>query len=164
MIYFLQDCHGRIKIGYSKDDCKVRIAALQIGNSEKLSLVGQIAGSQEDEKKLHKRFAKSNCSGEWFYLTRDILNFLIKHFSKNAIPRSRTTTPPPPKTLGSVSAGEVMPLVVFGERMNLANRSLAAAQRAGLRTILFGRVKFVLGSDALVWFSQLAEKQVQETK
>jgi hypothetical protein len=47
----------------------------------------------------------------------------------------------------------------FGRRLGFADKALADAQRAGLRTILFGRCKFVLGSDALDWFRRLGEQQ-----
>ncbi len=66
---------------------------------------------------------------------------------------------PGPRLLGSVAAGEVMPLREFGRRMGLASRALADAQRHGLRTVLFGRCKFVLGSDVLGWFNRLAAQQ-----
>ena len=62
-------------------------------------------------------------------------------------------------TLGSVHSDEVLPLREFGRRMGLASRALADAQRQGLRTVLFGRMKYVLGSDALAWFQGLAERQ-----
>lgn len=60
---------------------------------------------------------------------------------------------------GSVSFTEVMPLREFGRRLGLARRALADAQRKGLRTVLFGRCKFVLGQDAIAWFRRLAEEQ-----
>jgi hypothetical protein len=66
---------------------------------------------------------------------------------------------PAPRPLGSVSAGEVLPLREFGRRLNLADRALADAQRQGLKTILFGRNKYVMGSDALDWFKRLGEQQ-----
>ena len=72
-------------------------------------------------------------------------------------------TEPAPRQLGSISAGEVMPMSEFGRRLNLKNQALADAQRAGLRTILFGRCKYVLGSDALDWFRRLADAQAGDT-
>ncbi len=60
---------------------------------------------------------------------------------------------------GSVRSDEVLTLREFGRRLNLAERALANAQRHGLRSIMFGRVKFVLGSDALDWFRSLADQQ-----
>jgi len=54
---------------------------------------------------------------------------------------------PPPRALGSVSSGEVLPLKEFGRRMNLANRALADAQR----TICFLReeLRILRDSEAL---------------
>ena len=60
---------------------------------------------------------------------------------------------------GSVNRDEILTLREFGRRLNLASPALADAQRQGLRTTLFGRVKFVLGQDALDWFHRLAEQQ-----
>jgi len=58
---------------------------------------------------------------------------------------------------GSVRADEVITLREFGRRLGLGNRALCDAQRQGLRTVLFGRVKFVLGADALGFFRRLAD-------
>ncbi|MGA2063837.1 MAG: hypothetical protein ABSG86_02660 [Thermoguttaceae bacterium] len=71
-------------------------------------------------------------------------------------------TVPAPRPLGSVSAGEVLCLREFGRRLNLADRALADAQREGLRTILFGRNKYVLGCDALDWFKRLRDQQADQ--
>lgn len=72
---------------------------------------------------------------------------------------------PPKQTLttghGSVSAHEVLTLREFGRRLGLANRALCDAQRAGLRTVLVGRTKFVVGSHALEWFAKLADEQAE---
>ena len=68
-------------------------------------------------------------------------------------------TEAPPRACGSIHAGEVLSMAEFGRRLGFADKALSDAQKAGLRTILFGRCKFVLGSDALVWFRRLAEHQ-----
>jgi len=60
---------------------------------------------------------------------------------------------------GSVSAQEVLTLREFGRRLGLAKQALCDAQRAGLKTAIVGRVKFVVGSDAVEWFKLLAERQ-----
>jgi hypothetical protein len=60
---------------------------------------------------------------------------------------------------GSVHAGEILTLREFGRRLGLANKALCDAQRAGLKTALVGRVKFVIGADALDWFGKMAEQQ-----
>ena len=60
---------------------------------------------------------------------------------------------------GSVSTNEVLSLREAGRRLGLASRALCDCQRQGLRTILCGRVKYVLGSDVLAFFQQLRDKQ-----
>jgi hypothetical protein len=60
---------------------------------------------------------------------------------------------------GSVSADEIVPLREFGRRLGLGKRALCDCQRDGLRTVLVGRMKFVLGSDAVAWFGRLAENR-----
>ena len=73
--------------------------------------------------------------------------------------KARPLDTPAPRQLGSISAGEVMPMREFGRRLDLHDKALSDAQKAGLRTICFGRCKFVLGSDALDFFKRLAERQ-----
>ena len=63
---------------------------------------------------------------------------------------------------GSVSADEVLTLREFGRRLGLASRALCDCQRAGLRTVLVGRTKYVLGTDVLTWFRNLADEQAAE--
>jgi hypothetical protein len=60
---------------------------------------------------------------------------------------------------GSVSAYEVLTLREFGRRLGLAKQALCDAQRAGLKTAIVGRVKFVVGSHAVEWFRNQAEQQ-----
>jgi hypothetical protein len=60
---------------------------------------------------------------------------------------------------GSVSVNEVMTLREFGRRLGLAQRACCDAQRQGLRTIIFGRCKFVLGEDVVAWFRRLGEEK-----
>ena len=66
---------------------------------------------------------------------------------------------PPTTGRGSVSRHEVMSLREFGRRLGLAKQALCDCQREGLRTVLCGRCKFVLGEDAIDFFRKLAEQQ-----
>ena len=68
----------------------------------------------------------------------------------------------PPIGRGSVSAHEVLTLRELGRRLGLAHKALCDAQRAGLRTALVGRVKFVVGADAVEWFRHQAEQQATD--
>ncbi len=63
---------------------------------------------------------------------------------------------------GSVRADEILTLREFGRRLGLASRALCDCQRSGLRTVLCGRVKFVMGADALDYFRRLAAAQAGE--
>ena len=63
------------------------------------------------------------------------------------------------RQLGSITADELLPMREFGRRLDLHDKCLSDAQKAGLRTVMFGRQKFVLGSDALDFFRRLAERQ-----
>ncbi|MFZ1934365.1 MAG: hypothetical protein WCB27_19785 [Thermoguttaceae bacterium] len=66
---------------------------------------------------------------------------------------------PAPRASGSIHADEVLSMAEFGRRLGFADKALSDAQKAGLRTIVVGRCKFILGSDALDWFRRLAEQQ-----
>ncbi len=74
----------------------------------------------------------------------------------------RPLDPTPAIGRGSVRADEVMSLREFGRRLGLAARALCDCQRAGLRTVLVGRCKFVIGADALRWFAAMAQQQAEQ--
>jgi hypothetical protein len=69
-IYFIQR-GAALKVGWARNPNK-RLNELQVGSPWRLSLIGVVPGSQEDEKKLHRRFAAARISGEWFR-RRDII-------------------------------------------------------------------------------------------
>lgn len=57
----------------------------------------------------------------------------------------------------SICRDELMPLEEAGRRLRLGGTGMRQAQKAGLRTIKFGRIKYCLGSDILDFFERLAE-------
>ncbi len=59
----------------------------------------------------------------------------------------------------SVSAQEVLSLREFGRWLGLGRQALCDAQRHGLPTVTVGRVKFVVGSQAVAWFTSQAQQQ-----
>ncbi len=59
----------------------------------------------------------------------------------------------------SISAHEVTTLREFGRRLNLGKQALCDAQRHGLPTVTVGRVKFVVGAQAVAWFTAQAQQQ-----
>jgi hypothetical protein len=61
--------------------------------------------------------------------------------------------------LGPVMANAVYPMREFGRLLDLHDKALADAQKQGLKTIKFGRQKFILGRDGLAFFQELADRQ-----
>jgi hypothetical protein len=60
---------------------------------------------------------------------------------------------------GSVCADEILTLREAGRRLNLANRAWCIFQKQGLRVILAGRVKLVLGRDLIAFFDSRMDGQ-----
>lgn len=56
-----------------------------------------------------------------------------------------------------ISAHEVYPLAEVARRLGWGQRSIRAAQRRGLRTIPFGKMKYCLGADVLRFFEALGQ-------
>lgn len=75
-IYFVE-ADGHIKIGFAKN-WRSRITTLQIANHRRLKVVGVIAGSQEQERGLHQRFAHLRSRGEWFQKGEELANYIEK--------------------------------------------------------------------------------------
>ncbi len=63
--------------------------------------------------------------------------------------------PPSPGLAVGIRADELLPLRALRERLGWGERTIAQAQRDGLRVISYGRWKYVLGADVLAWFAGL---------
>jgi hypothetical protein len=72
-VYFItQEDESYVKIGIAINIEK-RLACLQIGNPQKLKVVGVIKrGGRSKEKQLHDQFNKYRASGEWFRFEKPI--------------------------------------------------------------------------------------------
>jgi hypothetical protein len=76
-VYFIaDDVSGCIKIGWCRGRVECRLKTLQCGNSNELTIVGQMAGTILDEHALHRRFADAHRFGEWFRATRELRAFI----------------------------------------------------------------------------------------
>lgn len=75
-VYFISD-GDYVKIGVSKDS-KDRLNKLQTGSSKKLELVFEIVceNPYEVEANLHRQFSKYRHIGEWFVLSKEILEYV----------------------------------------------------------------------------------------
>jgi hypothetical protein len=79
VIYFIQaGKRGSIKIGYTNQPVSRRITDLQIACPAQLYLLLVIRGSEETEKRLHRKFAHLHRRGEWFYPGRRLLRYLAQ--------------------------------------------------------------------------------------
>jgi hypothetical protein len=55
-----------VKIGFTGGELRRRLAALQTGAPEPLTLFGQIAATIATERVLHEKFGQYRAQGEWF--------------------------------------------------------------------------------------------------
>lgn len=75
MIYFVQAPSGPIKIGFTGDWRKRRIA-LQSGNPERLTTLLVVPGERVDEQALHRAFAAHRVRSEWFAPVDELLAYI----------------------------------------------------------------------------------------
>lgn len=61
--YAIQNGRGMVKLGVTTN-MPARLRDLQIGSADTLTVLGVVAGNQEQA--LHTRFAHSHVRGEWF--------------------------------------------------------------------------------------------------
>lgn len=92
MIYFIRDSTGAIKIGYTSNNIKARLANLQTANSNPLTVLKVIEGTLEDEKEWHKKFEKDKIKGEWFKSTKE-LQKAIRYTDKFKRPQNADSIP-----------------------------------------------------------------------
>ena len=78
-VYFLRRASGGpIKIGYSWNP-RVRAEALRTTYREPMDILGVLPGQRWHECELHRRFAHSVVSGEWFEETPELIVFIAQH-------------------------------------------------------------------------------------
>ena len=63
-------------------------------------------------------------------------------------------TGPKPDGFGSISADEILPLREVARRLGWGQRTIRSAQRDGLETVPYGKMKYCLGADVLAFFSK----------
>ena len=70
-----------------------------------------------------------------------------------------TTADPHPAAVGMIRDGEVYRLRELQRRMGWGEHATRRARAAGLVLVTFGREKYALGADVLIFFRQLGERQ-----
>jgi regulatory protein YycH of two-component signal transduction system YycFG len=75
-VYFIADSRRNlVKIGVSQNPL-ARLSQVQIGNGNKLELLKAVAGGKKLESLIHSKFAHLNTSGEWFKLTKELVEYI----------------------------------------------------------------------------------------
>jgi len=88
MIYFLQNQKPPylIKIGWTQEDnISLRIQNLKNENKAELTLLTTLSGERREELKLHLKFSNERMWGEWFFPSKNLIDFLLKHIKKDRI-------------------------------------------------------------------------------
>ena len=79
-IYFIQmGDDGPIKIGTTKNHINGRLRALQSASPYKLNLLFLFKNypkSYITEGSIHKKFKKNRLEGEWFYPSKEVLDYI----------------------------------------------------------------------------------------
>jgi excisionase family DNA binding protein len=75
LVYFIATTNNRVKIGVSANPQK-RLSALKTGATTALYLIGTIPGDHDEERQLHRKFARYRVKGEWFDLAGELRIYL----------------------------------------------------------------------------------------
>lgn len=77
-IYFMRNTRNHIKIGWTGGDPVRRLAELQTGESEPITLLAKMKGTERQEKSLHVRFAAYRTGGgtEWFHSSDGLQKYI----------------------------------------------------------------------------------------
>lgn len=88
-VYFAQ-CgkDGPIKIGVSGHPL-ARVADIQGGNPETVTLLATIVGSALDERRIHRQFESTRIRGEWFAASPELIAFIAALASPAPKPKPR---------------------------------------------------------------------------
>lgn len=88
VVYFIRMMpDGPIKIGYTTANVALRVKALQATSPHVLKWIGFFRGGRAEERAAHVRLGGSKLRGEWFYPTREVLDFVAEkcaHFDEAA--------------------------------------------------------------------------------
>lgn len=69
-----------MKIGYSGNprSFRSRVDSIQVGCSERLTVLAIAPGTMADEKAAHARFAAHRLNGEWFVFEGDVISYTME--------------------------------------------------------------------------------------
>jgi hypothetical protein len=85
MIYFAQTqvIPYLVKIGLiQEDNLSLRLLALKSECKSELRLLFTLVGNRSEEQKLHSKFQDVRIGGEWFFPSKQLLDFIYKNIEK----------------------------------------------------------------------------------
>jgi hypothetical protein len=131
VLYFIQaPINGYIKIGYTAQQPRMRLLSIQAMSPVELVLLGCCPGDQDDEARLHERFAGIRAHGEWFKACEELLAYIRSNTGGHESPRplrAANETIRRPKTEAPSSLGLRLRRLIEQKR---GRRSLSAIARA----------------------------------
>jgi len=149
MIYIIRaGADGPVKIGYAVS-VERRLALLQAGNHQRLTLLRAIVGGLKTEGWLHRRFAAVRIDREWFAFDPDMLTVeppVIPERQRVTHERANYAKHP----LGAWLDAAGMPLTAFAKKIGVhhdavrkwlrGERTARPKQLAAIKRITGGRV------------------------
>ena len=85
-VYFIQGVGGGcIKIGFTGGHPEQRRKELQTGSPTELKIIHHVKGSRNDEAWAHHHFRNSHSHGEWFWPSRDLMEFIASGVTLSAL-------------------------------------------------------------------------------
>ena len=72
--------------------------------------------------------------------------------------KRHTLDKPAPKQLGSIHRDEVLPLREAARRMGWASKAISDVQKAGLPTVVIGRMKYVTGAAVYTFVERMLQQ------
>ena len=82
MIYFIQcGTNGPIKIGYTDNGVKERLAQLQTGCPYELMVLWVYTGDDYTEAQIHSELSQERVRGEWFHPSKTVIEFITTEMS-----------------------------------------------------------------------------------
>lgn len=132
---------GPIKVGWTSGEVRRRIANLQIGSPEQITVLASMDGDPETERLVHAVHSSSRRLGEWFNPTPALLELIDRITSAAAMSaeqRDRTFQQIVEDLRAAVAAAEQTARLLAAHRTRSVNVG-AMRRRLGLSQVEFAR-------------------------